>query len=97
MQSKGQQGSSHYEKQLCVIRECQKIFVFVNALYEALWQLLNNGRKPVLRRMRYSIKSMKRDRKPKWQSQTVQERMVAEVDDFLKELTCSAQQGFSSR
>lgn len=75
------------------IMELQKVFVFVNALYEALWQLLNNGRKPVLQKMRYSVKSMKRDRKPEWQSQTVQERMVAEVDDFLKELTNNARQG----
>ena len=49
--------------------------------------------KPVLQKMRYSVKSMKRDRKPEWQSQTVQERMVAEVDDFLKELTNNARQG----
>lgn len=75
------------------IRELQRVFVFVNALYEALWQLLNNGQKPVLRRMRYSVKSIKRDRKPECQSQTVQERMVAEIDDFLKELTGNAQQG----
>lgn len=73
------------------IRELQKIFVFVNALYEALWQLFYNGRKPVLRRMRYSVKSMRQYRKPEWQSQTVQERMVAEVQDFLKYLTDNAQ------
>ncbi|NOR42081.1 MAG: hypothetical protein GQ572_02005 [Gammaproteobacteria bacterium] len=74
-------------------RELQKVFVFVNALYEALWQLYNNGRKPVLRRMRYSVKSMQRARKPEWQSQTVQERMVAEVQDCLSYLTSHAQQG----
>ena len=43
--------------------------------------------------MRYSVKSMRRDRKPEWQSQTVQERMVAEVQDCLKHLTVNAQQG----
>ena len=75
------------------IRELQRVFVFVNALYEALWQLLYNGRKPVLRRMRYSVRSMVRDRKPEWQSQTVQERLVGEVSDFLKALTTNAQQG----
>ncbi len=75
------------------IRELQKVFVFVNSLYEALWQLLYNGRKPVLRRMRYSVKNMIRDRKPEWQSQTVQERMVGEVSDFLKTLTSNVQQG----
>ena len=75
------------------IRELQRVFVFVNALYEALWQLLYNGRKPVLRRMRYSVKNMMRDRKPEWQSKTVQERMVSEVSDFLGSLTCNAHQG----
>jgi hypothetical protein len=72
------------------IRELQRVFVFVNALYEAMWQLLYNGRKPVLRRMRYSVRSMVRDRKPEWQSQTVQERLVGEVSDFLKTLTTNA-------
>lgn len=75
------------------IRELQKVFVFVNALYEALWELLYNGRKPILRRMRYSVKSMMRNRKPEWQSQTVQERMVGEISDFLSTLTSNAQQG----
>jgi predicted translin family RNA/ssDNA-binding protein len=75
------------------IRELQRVFIFVNALYEALWQLLYNGRKPVLRRMRYSVRSMVRDRKPKWQSQTVQERLVGEVSDFHRILTINAQQG----
>ena len=73
------------------------MFVFVNALYEALWQLLNNGRKPVLRPMRYSVKRMLREKKPEWQSQSVQERMVGEVDDFLKLLTGNAQQASQSR
>lgn len=73
------------------IRELQKVFVFVNALYEALWQLLYNGHKPILRQMRYSVARMMRDRKPEWQSQTVQEKMVREVDDMLKILSKNAQ------
>ncbi len=73
-------------------RELQKIFVFIQAFYEALWQLFYNGRKPVLRRMRYSINRMRKYRKPKWQSQTVQERMMVEVQDVLKYLTDNVQQ-----
>lgn len=69
------------------IRELQKAFIFVNALYQALWELLYNGRKPVLRPMRYTVMKMIRDRKPEWQSQSVQERMVGEVHDFLKVLS----------
>lgn len=75
------------------IKELQKVFVFVNAFYRVLWELFNNGRKPVLRKMRYSVESMKRDQKPEWQSQTVQEQMVTEVKIFLKELTSNSQQG----
>ena len=75
------------------IRELQRVFVFVNALYDALWELLYNGRKPVLRRMRYSVRNMVRDRKPEWQSQTVQEKLVGEVSDFLSTLTINAQHG----
>lgn len=73
-------------------RELQLMFVFVNALYEALWELFNNGRKPVLRPMRYSVKSIRRDRKPEWQSKSVQERMVGEVEDLLTVLAHDAQQ-----
>lgn len=58
-----------------------------------MWQLLYNGHKHILRRMRYSVRSMVRDRKHEWQSQTVQERLVGEVSDFLKTLTTNAQQG----
>jgi len=75
------------------IRELQSMVVFINALYEALWQLLYNGRKPVLRPMRYSVNRMVRDRKPEWQRQSVQERMVGEIDDFLEVLARNVQQG----
>lgn len=74
------------------IRELQKIFVFVNALYEALWQLLHNGHAPVLRPMRYSVQSIMRKRKPEWHSQSVQERIVGEIQDFFTILVSSAQQ-----
>lgn len=66
------------------IRELQQVFVFVNNLYEALWELFNNGRKPILRSRRYSIRSIMRNRKPEWQSQSVQERMVGEIQDFFQ-------------
>jgi hypothetical protein len=75
------------------IQELQRVFVFVNALYEALWQLLYNGRKPTLRPMRYSVKRMVWDRKLEWQRESVQERIVGEVDVLLKALTDNAQQG----
>lgn len=75
------------------IRELQRVFVFVNALYEAIWQMLHNGRKLVLRPMRYSVKNIKRNRKPEWKTQSVQEIMVGEVQDFFKSFMVAAQQG----
>lgn len=73
------------------IHELQQVFLFMNALYEALWQMLYNGRKPVLQPTEYSVTSMLHDRKPKWQNQTVQERMVSEVSDLLEKLTTTPQ------
>ena len=66
------------------IRELQKVFVFVNALYEALWEMLNNGRKPALRPMRYSIKNMRKNRNISSQKRTVQERIVEELQKFFE-------------
>lgn len=79
------------------IRELQKVFVFANALYEALWELLYNGRKPLLRLMRYSVNSIKRNRKPEWQRQSVQERMVGEVQDFFQVFLRAPQDTQSTR
>lgn len=79
------------------IRELQKVFVFVNALYEALWQLLHNGRAPVLRPMRYSVQSIMRKRKPEWHNQSVQERIVGEIQDFFTILVSSTHQGAQRR
>lgn len=75
------------------IRELQRVFVFVNALYEALWELFHNGRKPVLRAMRYSVKNIKKNRKPEWQSQSVHEMIVGEAQDFFRLCLAKAQQG----
>jgi hypothetical protein len=78
------------------IRELQKVFVFVNALYQALWELLHNGSKLQLRPMRYSVKSIKRNRKREWQSQSVQEKIVGEVQDFFQVFVLAAQQDAQS-
>jgi AbiU2 len=37
------------------IREMERMLVFLLSFYEALWQLFFNGRKPVLRPLRYSV------------------------------------------
>jgi len=66
------------------IKEMQKLLIFLNGLYQALWQLFYNGRKPVLRPMKYSVESMRKAETPKWQSQYVQERVVNETAEFFK-------------
>jgi hypothetical protein len=69
------------------IAEMQKLLIFLNKLYHALWQLYHNGNKPVLRQMKYSAKRMIRAELPKWQSHHVQERIVADTVNFLKLLS----------
>ena len=69
------------------IRELERIFTFLNKLYEALWQLLNNGRKPILRPVPYSLKSMKKKKTPTGHSITVQEKIVQETVAFIENNT----------
>lgn len=69
------------------ISEMQRLLVFLNQLYQALWQLYHNGNKPVLRRMKYSVKRMIRSEIPKWKSQDVQERIVADTVKFFQLLS----------
>jgi hypothetical protein len=64
------------------IRELQRLFAFLGSLYEALWQLFFNGRKPVLRPLRYSTKRM-RDL-PSPSPKAVQEKITHEVETFLR-------------
>src|SRR4051794_38327072 len=66
------------------VRELQKIVVFLGALHECLLQLFVNGRKPVLRPARYSLRRMLAKPSPHWTSQAVQERLVGEVQRFLR-------------
>jgi hypothetical protein len=65
------------------IRELERLFIFLNQLYEALWELFHNGRKPVLRPMRYSINMIRKRRKPALDESTIQEQMVNDVKDFF--------------
>lgn len=66
------------------IREMQKLLIFLNRLYQAIWQLFHNGRKPILRPMKFSVASMRKAETPIWQSKDVQERVVHETEQFFK-------------
>ncbi len=76
------------------IRELQKMLAFLGSLYEALWQLFFNGRKPVLRPRRYSVKHMRHSPSPPWQTSAVQERITFEAEQFLRSVAGVPQQRF---
>lgn len=73
------------------IGELQKIFIFLNKLYEAFWELYHNGRKPVLRPMRHSVVSITEKRRQEWESRGVHENIVSETQDFFKLFTLKTQ------
>ncbi len=74
------------------IRELQKMLGFLGSLHEALWQLFFNGRKPVLRPRRYSVKHMRHSPSPLWQTSAVQERITREAEQFLRSVADVPQQ-----
>jgi len=65
------------------IREMQRLSTFLCSLHEALWQLFNNGYRPVLRPQRYSVKRMMDRPSPKGRGDAVQERIACEAERFL--------------
>lgn len=65
-------------------RELQQLFAFLGSLHDALWQLFYNGRKPLLRPMRYSVKRMRDIPSPSpTRGAAVQERILHEAERFL--------------
>lgn len=74
------------------IGELEKVFVFLNKLYESLWELFHNGKKPILHPMRYSVFSITKKRRSDWQSRGVHEKIVAETQDFFRNFTMKERQ-----
>ena len=66
------------------IREMQRMLLFCLSLYDALWQLFVNGRKPVLRSRRVSVDRIRKRHVPHGRSNAVHERVVEEAEAFLK-------------
>lgn len=71
-------------------RELQQLFTFLGSLHDALWELFYNGRKPVLRPLRYSVTRMRKVPSPRYRSGSVQEQVLREAENFLH--TASATQ-----
>ena len=73
------------------IREIQRILAFLGSLHEALWQLFFNGRKPVLRPRRYSLKRIRAIPSPPERVTVIEERITHEVEQFLRQAAGAAQ------
>ena len=65
------------------IRELQRLLAFLNSLHEALWQLFFNGRKPIHRPFRYSVKRIRNLPFPAARPRAVQEILSHEAEQFL--------------
>jgi hypothetical protein len=74
------------------IRELQRLIVFFSRLYNALWELLFNGRKPTLGARRYSLRAMHDRPSPPEIGRSVHERIAHEAEHFLVTAAGAAQQ-----
>jgi hypothetical protein len=72
-------------------RELERLFAFLGSLHSALSQLFVNGRKPVLRPLRYSVKRMRDLPSSTSLLRPVQEKITLEVELFLKSVLATAQ------
>jgi AbiU2 len=66
------------------IREMQRMLLFCLSLYDALWQLFVNGKKPVLRSRKISVDRIRERGVVHGRSNAVHERIVEEAEAFLK-------------
>lgn len=69
------------------IREMQRMLLFCLSLYDALWQLFMNGRKPVLRSRRISVDRIRKRAVGRGRSNAVHERIVEDAETFLRAAT----------
>ena len=65
------------------IKELQKLYTSICNVYEVLWQLLHNGRKPNLKNQRYSVTQILKNSSPEFNQKTLQERTIRETEKLL--------------
>ncbi|MCA3083534.1 MAG: transposase [Rhodocyclaceae bacterium] len=63
------------------LKELWRMVTFLYALYEALWEQYHNGRRPVLRRLRYSVRVIYEDARP---GSAPHEAIVAETRKLME-------------
>jgi hypothetical protein len=66
------------------VREMQKILIFLSQLHEALLELYQNGRKPILRPACYSVKGIRRRLSHGERGPTLVKWVTNEIEVFLK-------------
>lgn len=71
------------------VGEMQKIVIFLKRLYDALWELFNNGKKFVLRRDKRSVLSLLKEQPAEWRSNSIQQDIVHEAKKFV-DILCRA-------
>lgn len=65
------------------VKELWKLATFLLAFHDALWQLYHNGRKPIIRQGRYSVKSIYDTKKL---SGATHERIIGETRSLMNSL-----------
>jgi hypothetical protein len=69
------------------IAELERLVVSLCEVHEVLWQLLENGRKPVFRRSQYTVKSLYFEAtKKKKYSRSVAEQVVYETNEAIRKI-----------
>ena len=68
------------------IAELKEIFIFLSKLYQALWQLFHNGRKPLLRQQPHSVKKLLARQSKPWEPKTLQKLIVEDTQFLLKDM-----------
>ena len=66
------------------IKELEKILIFLKKLHIALWELYANGRKPKLRPLSFSFKSLKKKAKKQRKTNSLQQRIIEETIVFFE-------------
>ena len=61
------------------IRDFEKLIAFLNQLYDAIWEMYYNGRRPKLRRMRYAVRSLVAKNLKELRNSPTQEHIVADT------------------
>lgn len=72
------------------ILELEKIVVFLLRTHNMLWELYFNGRKPIYRKMPYSINRILGREYRKWEHNAIHVSMVHETKNFFKRLLAKA-------